>query len=309
MRSIIFIVLILLFLTSNALSQNNANATVGKAAIDGNAPSTWELYAAVLIIVAFAVTPLLINMIMSHNHLSRMHATLDKYISTHSDMEQDKLLQIVKECINADPSGAPGTARSTMALTISLIIGICLFFLLVHPSDLASNNVVKDVILTLTGALTSIVGFYFGGKGIDIKSSETASSAPRAPEPIPSKPVIEERKVKEQKPERYSIKEDFIYQDKQYLKDTTMDLADIPENIRADWVKDKKVEYYVGQSKENIKEDLELGPGWYKIKSTFRYDDDRHIAGNIVNLNDIPASILAGWKKNGWIEPLTSLDG
>jgi hypothetical protein len=276
--------------------------------MNAGTPSTWELFAVILIMVAFAATPMLINMIMSHKHLTKMHETLDKFICVHSDkIEEDRLLMIMKEYINADPSGAPGTARGTIALTISLIVGVCLFFLLVHPSDSPSNGVVKDVILTLTGALTSIIGFYFGGKGSEEKASGTVASAPRASEPIPSPPRTEEPKVEEHKSERYAIKENFSYQDKQYLKDTVMDLGGIPENIRADWIKDKKVEYYVGELKENMKEDLVLRPGWYKIRTNFRYDDDRYLAGNIVNLKDIPTSVLAGWKKNGWIEPVTSL--
>ena len=166
MRFILSIVFVLLFLTSNALSQNAANVTAGQATMNAGTPSTGELFAVILIMVAFAATPMLINMIMSHKHLTKMHDTLDKFICIHSDkIEEDKLLMIMREYINADPSGAPGTARGTIALTISLIVGVCLFFLLVHPSNSISNGIVKDVILTLTGALTSIIGFYFGGKG------------------------------------------------------------------------------------------------------------------------------------------------
>jgi len=36
--------------------------------------------------------------------------------------------------------------------------------LLMIPSG-ATNQLVKDVVLALTGALTTIIGFYFGGNG------------------------------------------------------------------------------------------------------------------------------------------------
>jgi hypothetical protein len=115
---------------------------------------------------------------------------------------------------------------------------------------------------------------------------------------------------KERKSELYKIKEAFSYEDKQYFKDTKVDLADIPEEIRKDWVKDNKVEFYVGETVENIEKDLTTKdqkpkPGWYKIKSNFRYNDDRYLAGNITNLMDISARVLAGWEKSGWIEPYT----
>jgi uncharacterized protein with FMN-binding domain len=40
-----------------------------------------------------------------------------------------------------------------------------------------------------------------------------------------------------------------------------------------------------------------------KEPSIFRYNDDRYIASNTVNLKDISARVLAGWEKRGWIEP------
>jgi hypothetical protein len=30
---------------------------------------------------------------------------------------------------------------------------------------------------------------------------------------------------------------------------------------------------------------------------------DLYIKGNVENLTNVPASILADWKKNGWVEP------
>ena len=126
----------------------------------------------------------------------------------------------------------------------------------------------------------------------------------------PKKPDESAQPKKEHKPELYIIKEAFSYEDKQYLKDAKVDLAYIPEEIRKDWVKNNKVEFYVGETVENIEKDLmtkdkKPKPGWYKIKSNFRYNDDRYLAGNIINLKDISARVLAGWEKSGWIEPYT----
>ncbi|MCX6673803.1 MAG: hypothetical protein NTY37_08510 [Methanothrix sp.] len=308
MRVILSIAFIVLFFVFGALG--NADALASQA--EPSTSSITVLIIVVLILVLFAAIPLLLNMHLAHKHLERTDAVLGVFLEKHhEDLGDDTALQIIKEYINAEPGGAPGTTRGTMALAIILIVGICLFFLMVYPSDFSSNNqIVKDVILTLTGALTSIVGFYFGGKGsTELKPTELKPSEPKPPEPIkpdpnapgsvPTQPI---------KPERYTIKEDFTHQDKQYPKGTIMDLADIPEEIRKDWITNNKIEFYVGDMVEDIHKDLIQGdnkpkPGWYRIKSNFRYNDDRYIAGNTINLKDISARVLAGWEKRGWIEP------
>jgi hypothetical protein len=246
-------------------------------------------------------------MYLAHQHLERTDAVLGKYLEkNHEELSDDNALQIIKEYVNAEPGGAPGTHRGIMAIAIILIVGICLFFLMTYPTNNA--NTVKDVILTLTGALTSIVGFYFGGKG----STETKISEPKPSEPpkpnasgslsspsVPATPA---------KMEKYTIKEDFAYQDKKYPAGTVMDLSKIPEETRKEWIENNRIEFYVGDEvkdihKELIQEDNKPKPGWYKIRSNFRYNDDRYIAGNIVNLSEISARVLAGWEKRGWIEP------
>ncbi|MFZ2473009.1 MAG: hypothetical protein WAW52_13860 [Methanothrix sp.] len=276
------------------------NATTVKTNVSPYA--TWMLILIVLILVLFALSPLMYNMNKAHQHLQRTDAALDKYLEYSKDkLDDDKVLLIIKEYLNVDPGGAPGTARGTMALTIILVVGICLFFLLTYPPN-GSDGIVKDVILTLTGALTSIVGFYFGGNG---------STTPKSTEPIPSgsqKPESESAlPQKVRKSERYKIKEGFTHQDKQYPEGTLMDLADIPEETLKDWIKTNKIEFYVGETVENVEKDLiakdqKPKPGWYRVKSNFRYNDDRYIAGNIINLNNISARLLAGWEKRGWIE-------
>ncbi|MCX6677208.1 MAG: hypothetical protein NTU95_04595 [Methanothrix sp.] len=312
MRVILSIAFIVLFFVFSALGNADALAAQNGSVPQNDSasqagPSTSSitaLFVIVLILVLFATIPLLLNMHLAHKHLERTDAVLGVFLEKHhEELDGNTALQIIKEYINAEPGGAPGTTRGIMAIAIILIVGICLFFLMVYPSDLSSNGIVKDVILTLTGALTSIVGFYFGGKGsTEAKASELKPSEPikpNAPGSVPTPQI---------KPERYRIKEGFSYLDKQYPAGTVMDLADIPEETRKEWVKINRIEFYVGDEvkdiqKELIQEDSKPKPGWYRIKSNFRYNDDRHIAGNIINLNHISAKLLAGWEKRGWIEP------
>ncbi len=310
MRVILSIALIVLFflfsVSANAVDSPNGSAPK-KDTEPIEQPSNSAigvLIVIVFVIVLFAFIPLLLNMHLAHKHLERTDAVLGKFLEEHHEgIGDDTSLQIIKEYINAEPGGAPGTTRGIMAIGIILVVGICLFFMMVYPSN--NQGVVKDVILTLTGALTSIVGFYFGGKGsTETKSSELKSLEP--PTQTPSEPVTTLPK----KAEKYKINENFNHLDKQYPAGTVMDLADIPEETRKEWVKNNRVELYVGDvvkdiHKELIQEDNKPKPGWYTIKYNFRYNDDRYIAGNIINLSKISAKVLAGWVKRGWIVPYT----
>jgi hypothetical protein len=307
MRAILSIALIVLFfLFSASVNADELVAKNGSVPKDESKPpsdsSITALFAVVLIIVLFATIPLLQNMHLAHKHIERTDAVVGKFLEQHHEnLDKDTTLQIIKEYINAEPGGAPGTTRGIMAIAIILVVGICLFFLMVYPTN--NKEVVKDVILTLTGALTSIVGFYFGGRGsTESKASEPKPSEP--PKPNPTEPVIALPK----KPEKYKIMETFSNLDKQYPAGTVMDLADIPEETRKEWIENKKIELYVGDevkdiNKELTQEDNKPKPGWYKIKSNFRYNDDRYLAGNTINLSKVSAKVLAGWEKRGWVEP------
>jgi hypothetical protein len=218
-----------------AVTVQNATTVKNATTVTTNAPpySTGMLILIVLILVFFALCPIMYNLNKAHQHLQRTDAALDKYLEYRKAKlgDDDKALQIITEYLNVDPGGSPGTIRGTMALTIILVVGICLFFLLTFPPS-GSSPIVKDVILTLTGALTSIVGFYFGGNGAVQPKIEPTASGPKKTESEPAQP----------KKELYLIKESVIHEGIQYLKDAEVDLAGIPEEIRNEWIKARKVE-------------------------------------------------------------------
>jgi hypothetical protein len=242
MREVLFAIMIILSFMVNALGAESAptdqgatNATPVQNATKGatNAPpnSTIMLFLVVLILALFAATPLMYNMYKAHQHLQRTDDSLSEFLRNHKDdLDDDKALQIIKEFLNADPGGAPGTARGTMALTVILIVGICLFFLLTYPPS-ESSELVKDVVLALTGALTAIIGFYFGGNG---------STEVRTPEPN----TLERKPPESPEPKKglYLIKENVSHDGKQYLKDTKVDLTSIPKDVLEEWIRTKKVE-------------------------------------------------------------------
>jgi len=192
MRATIFCVIIVIFFLSNTqgatdsaeiiqtsalniASINNTTATTGPShpeallilvgtnnttATTGPSHPEALLILVVLILVLFAITPLLLNIVLAHRHLKRTDETLGNLIAEHKDeLDDSTTLQIIKEYIEADPGGAPGTARGTMAMTIIVIIGTCLVFLLLFPIKDEINQTIREVILTLTGALTTILYF------------------------------------------------------------------------------------------------------------------------------------------------------
>ena len=191
LKSIAFI--ILLVLSGTALSQAALeNTSAGSSPTNEQSAIQPFAFAVVLLLALFAGIPLILNTILAHKHLTEMHDSLDDFINKHPNFDEDKLVQIIHDCISADPSGAPGTARGTMALTITLIVGTALFFLVVYPPSEPTNNTIKEVLLTLTGALTAIIGFYFGGKATEAAQPTTtqpATTQPATTQPTTTQPT------------------------------------------------------------------------------------------------------------------------
>jgi hypothetical protein len=133
-------------------------------------------------------------------------------------------------------------------------------FLLTYPQKDPTNQTIKEVILTLTGALTSIIGFYFGGRASETKSSEAQSGKPNPAQPIPVQPVpiqpvpVQPLPVQpilaKPIPGQYKVKTDFVYKkadgDEQFYAGNIVNLSSVPANILADWVKNKWIEPYSG---------------------------------------------------------------
>jgi hypothetical protein len=72
--------------------------------------------------------------------------------------------------VNTAPRGTPGLTRTLLALGLLALVGVALVTLVVGDGSKASD-LLKTVVTALTGALTTILGFYFGAKA-------TADSSP-----------------------------------------------------------------------------------------------------------------------------------
>lgn len=133
----------------------------------------------VFLLLLFVVSPILLNMFLAYRHLSNMQTELREFIKSEAGDNFDSATtsRIIEQFINAEPNGVAGTGRSTMALTLSVILGISLMYLFTNkniPSEISS--IIKDIMLALVGALSSIVGFYFGGRAASENMNQTATT-------------------------------------------------------------------------------------------------------------------------------------
>jgi hypothetical protein len=134
--------------------------------------------AAFLILVPFLL--LFTNTFKSFKEFEKREQKLSEILATAENAKNKDFLEIYKLHIQTGPSGVDGVSRTTMAMTVTMIIGIAAFLTAFY--NLNENGILKDIILTLTGALSSIIGFYFGGRSAG--EAKTAST-PAAGEPKP----------------------------------------------------------------------------------------------------------------------------
>jgi len=105
--------------------------------------------------------------------LTRIHL---EYRALNLPAEHDLLKQYVAQFLK-DPESAEnsmiavkGEVRLVIALMIMLILGMLLFRLLVTKGY---ADYVKSILTVFTGAITSIIGFYFGSRGPIMKRLQT----------------------------------------------------------------------------------------------------------------------------------------
>lgn len=186
--------------TSALQAANNSNATfwIGNATLEiknfTSSLGPWSIYLAIILLFAFASLPILWNIKGYYNHLRDVRDLLKDKLS--QGCNQAELIQLVKDALVVQSSGMQGVARATMALTLSVILGAAIFLLIANPFNLDETKLdkilpmLKDIMLALTGAISSIIGFYFGGRAT--QSAEPQNGGGGSATVITDKPNIEE---------------------------------------------------------------------------------------------------------------------
>ncbi|QYZ79922.1 hypothetical protein E2N92_11055 [Methanofollis formosanus] len=89
------------------------------------------------------------------------------------DLPEDERITVVQELLSQPPS-RKGLSRYSMMLAVVLIVGAAVLYL--AEKDICSD-LLKNTLGVLTGALATIVGFYFGGRAEEIKAEEVEKLA------------------------------------------------------------------------------------------------------------------------------------
>ena len=87
-------------------------------------------------------------------------------------LDKDELRELLKES-SKPPPGIPGLARSTIALTVIVILAVAIFHLLTSDNGDGNSTIINNVLSVLAGLLAAITGFYFGGRATEKKQEDT----------------------------------------------------------------------------------------------------------------------------------------
>jgi hypothetical protein len=184
---------------ASVLNKSTATVVMGNQTNNITPPyatvgSLFLLGVLILLLLLFASIPILLNMYWSYKYLEKGQALLKEMIDNSKGSPLDKdLIQTISGSLNAQPIGIQGVGRSTMALTLVVVVGIGVFYVTLYPIDSEKSPLIKDLMLTLAGAISSIVGFYFGGRaGQESVSTATpaATIAPSTASPVNMPPIM-----------------------------------------------------------------------------------------------------------------------
>jgi hypothetical protein len=75
--------------------------------------------------------------------------------------------------------GISGYRRSIIALTIILILGVSIFYLLINTDYIQSKETIENVLSILAGIIAAVAGFYFGNRAAEGKTDELEESIRR----------------------------------------------------------------------------------------------------------------------------------
>jgi hypothetical protein len=80
------------------------------------------------------------------------------------EISPDQALRLKHELFDTKPTGIAGTTRSILAYSLLLVLGISVFHLLAATGDEEALKYADKILTVLAGALSSVIGFYFGSK-------------------------------------------------------------------------------------------------------------------------------------------------
>ena len=154
------------------------NTTAGDPGVEGEEIPDWSKPGSgtlIFIVMVIALVPfsiVFVNVLGAYHYYGKRQDILEKLLAKNGSTSQDENQSLIKEFISMEPIGVGGVARAAMAIGVIVIVGVAVVFLLVNASE-GDKDIVKEILLILSGALSSVIGFYFGGR-----TGQEGASAP-----------------------------------------------------------------------------------------------------------------------------------
>ena len=139
--------------------------------------SFWRILVLTLVLLGAWSIPTLIDIRKGYKFEERRLGVVTNLIDKATEGGQQLTADEVKSLLAAGalgrtPKGFTGLARVLMAFVIATSVALALVILFATGSD-ANTDLVKTIVTTLTGALTTIIGFYFGARTAQAAQSPT----------------------------------------------------------------------------------------------------------------------------------------
>jgi len=131
-----------------------------------------ELY--ILVLAFIAGIPIVLDICLAYWSRHKCRQLLISEASRNK-LDLSELQEFIKECTKAPP-GISGLARTIMALTVIVILGMAVLHILVRDGQAENMKIVDNILSMLAGLLAAITGFYFGGRAAEKKQDETGNS-------------------------------------------------------------------------------------------------------------------------------------
>jgi hypothetical protein len=141
----------------------------------------WILAGYALLLVAFPFALMWTDIRKAYAFAHETRELLMNKISA-DKLTLDELKALITE-FDTSPPGIPGLARATLALTLLLLLGLVMFYLVVAYTGKIPDGIEK-LLTALTTAFASVVAFYFGTKAAS-GGQGGAGKGPSGPPPPP----------------------------------------------------------------------------------------------------------------------------
>jgi hypothetical protein len=164
----------------------NVNEEIPDKSGSEDKPGTGTLLFIVFIVAAVPFVIVAGNIFGAYHYYGKRQKVLSDLLAREQPRSEKETARLIKEYTTMKPIGVEGSVRAAMANSIIVILGVAVVYLLIY-CPIIDTSIVKEVLLILTGAISSIVGFYFGGRSAS-EAEAPSEAAPTPTSPLPNPP-------------------------------------------------------------------------------------------------------------------------